>query len=289
MFMVEYAPDSKRGFYGSMQQVGVGSGFLLGLVAGLLLTQVVSEETASSWAWRIPFLLGLLIGIVGLYLRLKLEDSPAFRALEAEHSVEGAPLLTLFRTNYKQLLIIMGFVAMWGSSYHLFSAYMPTYLSQNLDFQLSTALTLSVIGWAFFIGFIPLMGLLSDRVGRKPLLVGAVLGFIVFIYPIFLLMSQGSLISVVLALLAYAFLLGTFSGAGIAALVELLPTGVRSSAFGVGYNISITIFGGTAPFIATFLISRTGNALSPAYYLILTAVITLVAVLSMRETYKAPL
>jgi MHS family proline/betaine transporter-like MFS transporter len=126
-------------------------------------------------------------------------------------------------------------------------------------------------------------------VGRKPLLAGAALGFIVFLYPIFLLMSQGSLISVVLALLAYALLLGTFSGAGIAALVELFPTEVRSSAFGVGYNISITLFGGTAPFIATFLISRTENALSPSFYVILTAVITLIAVLSMRETYKAPL
>lgn len=289
VFMVEYAPDSRRGFYGSMQQVGVGSGFLLGLVAAMLLTQIVPEEITRSWAWRIPFLLGLLIGAVGLYLRLKLEDTPTFRALEVEQAVEETPLRTLFRDNYKELFIIIGFVAMWGSSYHLFTAYMPTYLTENLGFQLSTALTLNVVGLAAFVVFIPLMGLLSDRVGRKPVLAGAALGFIVFLYPIFLLMSQGSLISVVLALLAYALLLGTFSGPGIAALVELFPTKVRSSAFGVGYNISITLFGGTAPFIAAFLTSRTENALSPTYYVILTAVITLVAILSMRETYKTSL
>lgn len=289
IFMVEYAPDSKRGVFGSMQQFGVGGGFLLGLLGVTLLTNVVAENVVSSWAWRIPFLAGLVIGIVGLYLRLRIEETPSFRALEEAQEVDRAPLLTMVRTNYKEILITMGFTALWGSGYHLFTAYMPTYISQNLGFPLSTALTLNLVGLASFVVLIPLMGLLSDRVGRKPLLVGAALGFVFFTYPIFLLMSQATLVSVVLALFAFAILLATFSGPGPSALVELFPTKVRYSALGVGYNLSVTIFGGTAPFIATFLISRTDNALSPTYYVIFTALITLIAVVGMRESYKSPL
>jgi MHS family proline/betaine transporter-like MFS transporter len=166
---------------------------------------------------------------------------------------------------------------------------MPTYISENIGFSLSSSLAFNALGLASFVFLIPVMGLLSDKVGRKPLLVGAALGFVVLTYPIFLLLSQATVISVIFALLAIALLLAVFSGPGPAALVELFPTSIRYSAIGVGYNLSVTIFGGTAPFIATLLTSRTGSALSPSYYAIFTALITLVAVVSMRESYKAPL
>lgn len=289
VFMVEYAPENRRGLFGSMQQFGVAAGFLAGLLVAALLTNVVPEEVVSGWAWRIPFIAGLLIGIVGLYLRLRLEDTPNFQALEETNEVERAPLLTMVRTNYKELLIIMGFTALWGSAYHLFTAYMPTYISENIGFSLSSSLAFNAVGLASFVLLIPPMGWLSDKVGRKPMLVGAALGFVVLTYPIFLLLSQATVISVVLALLAIALLLAVFSGPGPAALVELFPTKIRYSALGVGYNLSVTIFGGTAPFIATLLTSRTDSALSPSFYAIFTALITLVAVVSMRETYKAPL
>jgi MHS family proline/betaine transporter-like MFS transporter len=160
------------------------------------------------------------------------------------------------------------------------STYFPTYLG----FGTTAAFVATVIAGLVAMMLIPPLGALSDRVGRKPLLLTASVLFAVLAYPLFALMNMGSLTLAVLALVVLAIIEAMFVCCSLAAGAELFTTRVRSGGFGIGYNLSVAIFGGTAPYIATFLIDRTGNPVSPAFYMIFAAVITLVTVLTMRET-----
>src|SRR5919205_154505 len=288
-FMVEYAPEDRRGLYGSWQQFSVVAGLLVGSGVGGILGSVLPEEALNTYGWRVPFILGILVGLVGLYLRLRLEDTPAFRVIEEKAEVESTPIKESFSTHYRESLIAIGFTIAWTVSYYILLTYMPTYLTSTLGYPLPLALTSNAIGLIVLMALIPLMGALSDRIGRKPLLIGFSALIALLTYPLFLLISQGTFLLVVLGQVLFGVIISLFSGPGPAALVEMFPTNVRYSALGISYNIAVAVFGGTAPFIVTFLISRTGNNLSPGFYLIAAAVITLVVVARMKETYGDPL
>ncbi len=262
---------------------------MLGSATVLALTTGLGEEAMSSWGWRIPFLLAGPLGLVGLYIRLRVEDTPEFRALESTGEVSNSPLRETIVQNWKAILQVGGLVIIQNAGFYIVLVYMPTYFSNQLGFtstgsSLSTVLTLLAA-----MALIPPLGALSDRVGRKPVLAASCVGFALLSYPLFLLMQQGSLFAAVLAQVALGGLLAIFLSATIAALTELFPTRVRYGGFSIGYNISVAIFGGAAPFLATFLISATGNPLSPAFYLIAGAVATFVTLLTITETARTPL
>ena len=288
-FMVEYAPANQRAFYGSWLQASIGAGFLAGSVLATLLTTFMPEAMLLSWGWRVPFIAGMLVGVVGLYMRLKMDDTPAFRALEENHEVETAPIRASFMRYWRQGLIAVGFTLVFTVSYYVFLTYMPTYLSEVVGLPLSLALTASSVGIAFHVLALPFMGMLSDRVGRKPVLIAASVGIAVLTYPAFLLMSGGNFVLIILAQLMFGLLVAMYAAPAPAALVEMFPTKVRYTALGVSYNLAVAAFGGTAPFIATFLVSRTGSNISPAFYVIAAAVITTLVLLGIRETYKEEL
>lgn len=288
-FMVEYAPEGRRGFFGSWQQFSVVGGLLLGSATGALLTSTLSEAALNSWGWRVPFLIGLLLGVVGLYIRLQVDETPEFRAVVQNREVAAAPIRETLRDHNRAGLVAIGFTLVWTVAYYLLLTYMPTYVSQTLEISASLALLSNTIGLVVLMALIPVMGALSDRIGRKPMLIGAAIGLAVLTYPMFLLISQGSFVLIVLAQIVFAVLIAMYSGPGPAALVEMFPTNVRYSALGVSYNLSVAVFGGTAPFIATFLINRTGSDLSPTFYMILAAVITLAVLVRIQETYRSRL
>lgn len=288
-FMVEFAPEGRRGFFGSWQQFSVVGGLLLGSATGALLTSTLSEAALNSWGWRVPFLIGLLLGLVGLYIRLQVDETPEFRAVIQNREVAAAPIRETLRGHNRAGLVAIGFTLVWTVAYYLLLTYMPTYVSQTLEISASLALISNTIGLVFLMALIPVMGALSDRIGRKPMLIGAAVGLAVLTYPMFLLISQGSFVLIVLAQIVFAVLIAMYSGPGPAALVEMFPTNVRYSALGVSYNLSVAVFGGTAPFIATFLINRTGSDLSPTFYMILAAVITLAVLIRIQETYRSRL
>lgn len=288
-FMVEYAPEERRGLYGSWQQVSIVAGLLVGSGMGAALGTVLSEEALNSYGWRITFILGIVVGLVGLYLRLRLEDTPAFRALEEHEEVESAPIKESFVSHNKESLTAIGFTVGWTVSYYILLTYMPTFVSETAGLPLTQALVSNAIGLAVLMALIPFTGALSDRVGRKPLLIAFAALITLATYPLFLLISTGSFLLVVLGQMIFGVIIALFSGPGPAALVEMFPTNVRYSALGVSYNLAVALFGGTAPFIATYLISRTGSNASPGLYLIAASVITLVVVATMKETYRDPL
>jgi MHS family proline/betaine transporter-like MFS transporter len=288
-FMVEYAPEDRRGFYGSWQQFSIVAGLLVGSAIGAFLGAVLSEEALNAWGWRIPFILGILVGVVGLYLRLRLEDTPAFRVIEQKNEVASAPVKESFTAHGGESVRAIGFTVAWTVAYYILLTYMPTYVSVTLGLPLTQALLSNAIGLVVLMALIPLTGALSDRIGRKPLLISFSVLITLLTYPLFLLASTQVFFLIVVAQVLFGIIISLFSGPGPAALVEMFPTNVRYSALGVSYNLAVAAFGGTAPFIATYLISRTGSNLSPGFYLIAAAVITLIFVSTMRETSREPL
>jgi MFS transporter, MHS family, proline/betaine transporter len=288
-FMVEYAPENKRGLYGSWQQVSIVAGLLVGSAMGGLLGTVLSEDALNAWGWRIPFILGMVVALVGLYLRLRVEDTPAFRIIEEKEEITEAPVKESFTAHWKESLTAIGFTVAWTVAYYILLTYMPTYVSETLGVPLTQALLSNAIGLVVLMALIPFTAALSDRIGRKPLLIAFSALIALLTYPLFLLASTQVLAFIVLAQILFGVIISLFSGPGPAALVEMFPTNVRYSALGVSYNIAVAAFGGTAPFIATYLISRTGSNFSPGFYLIAAAVVTLIVVSTMKETYREPL
>ena len=173
--------------------------------------------------------------------------------------------------------------------FYIVFTYLPTYFTKTLEFTKTNAFVSIIIASTVAIILIPPLGALSDRIGRKPLLIAGAVGFAVFAYPLFMLLNAGSLAAAIAAHAGLAAIESVFVSASLAAGAELFATRVRSSGYSIGYNVSVAIFGGTAPYVATWLVARTGNELAPAFYVIAAAIITLATVITMRETAARPL
>jgi MFS transporter, MHS family, proline/betaine transporter len=288
-FLAEYSPDDRRGFLVSWIEFSAVGGFLLGSGSVLLLTAAIGEDAMSSWGWRIPFLLAGPLGLIGLYIRLRLEDTPEFTALEQAGEVSESPFRETITQNWQPILQVVGLVIIQNAGFYIVLTYMPTYFSEELGFTSTSSSLSSVATLLVAMALIPPLGALSDRIGRKPLLAASCVGFALLSYPLFLLMNQKSLLAAGLAHVALGALLAVFLSTTIAALTELFPTRVRYGGFSIGYNISVAIFGGAAPLFATWLISVTGNPLSPAFYLIAAAVASLITIATISETARTPL
>lgn len=288
-FLAEYAPDKHRGFVVSFLVWSVVVGFLLGSLTVTGLETVLSESAMDSYGWRIPFLIAGALGAVGLYIRMKLRDTPEFEALRDDGEVSTSPLKEAITTSWRPILQIIGLVVIHNVGFYIVFTFLPSYFTKTLEFTKTNAFVSITIASLVAIVLIPPLGALSDRIGRKPLLIAGSVGFAVFAYPLFLLLNTGSLPAAIAAHAALAAIEAVFVSASLAAAAELFATRVRSSAYSIGYNISVALFGGTAPYVATWLVARTGNEIAPAYYVIVAAVVTLLTVFTMRETAGKPL
>jgi len=288
-YIVEFAPEGKRGFIGSWQQVSVGSGFLLGSLSAALLNQALPHDALVAWGWRIPFIFGIVVGLIGAYLRWGLDDTPKFTEIEAQGEVSKAPLIEVATQYPRETLTVFGMTLHNTVAYYIPIIYMTNFVQSVGKLPSSTALWINTTCLAAFVILIPFWGALSDRIGRKPLLLLSSGGYVVLAYPLFLMAASGSATLALIAQLTMILFLSFFSGPCPAAYSEIFPTKVRYTALSIGYNIAVAVFGGFAPFIATWLIKVTGNNLSPAYYLMAAAVVTFVVVLRIRETAFSPL
>ncbi|WP_460954795.1 MFS transporter [Parasphingorhabdus pacifica] len=291
-YIAEFAPDRKRGFYGSWLEFGTLAGFGLGALVPTILILNLSTESMEAWGWRVPFLLAGPLGLIGLYLRRKLEDTPAFNNLKATDNIAKSPVKSLIVQHWQQLLILMGIVVLINVANYTILTYMESYLSETLsipsgqEYQVLVPLLLVVA--VMMIAVTP-VGALSDRVGRKPLFLSAAICFIVLPYPAFLLISQGTMLTTLAGLVllgvGHVQLIGPLAGT----LPAMFPTKVRYAAFSIGYNVSTAAFGGTAPLINESVVTATGNSFFPAFYLMGAAIIALVPILLMKETAGKPL
>jgi MFS transporter, MHS family, proline/betaine transporter len=288
-FLAEYAPDKHRGFVVSFLVWSVVVGFLLGSLTVTGLETVLSESAMDSYGWRIPFLIAGVLGAVGLYIRLRLGDTPEFENLREEGEVASSPLKEAITTSWRPILQIAGLVVIHNVGFYIVFTFLPSYFTKTLEFTKTNAFVSITIASMVALILIPPLGALSDRIGRKPLLITGAVGFAVFAYPLFMLLNTGSLAAAVAAHAALAAIESVFVSASLAAAAELFATRVRSSGYSIGYNVSVAVFGGTAPYVATWLVDRTGNELAPAFYVIAAAIVTLATIMTMRETAARPL
>ncbi|MFF0148194.1 MHS family proline/betaine transporter-like MFS transporter [Amycolatopsis sulphurea] len=289
-FIAEYAPTKRRGFFGSFLEMGTLAGYVLGNAVVLTVSLSLTTEQFDSWGWRIPFFIALPIGVVGLYLRSRLEDTPEFRRLEAVgEKPDKAPLRETLQHNWRMILNLIGIVLLVNIADYMLLTTMPTYFTDTLHIGDTTS-NLIIIGVELvqFSILIPI-GILSDRIGRKPLLLTAAIGFVVLSWPSIKLMQSGSLAWLVVGFLLVAVLLALMLAVIGSTFPAMFPTRVRYGSFAIGYNISTSLFGGTCGLVVTALIDKTGNADWPAYYLIVAALIALVPILRIPETAGVPI
>ncbi|MFR1939340.1 MAG: MFS transporter [Actinomyces urogenitalis] len=305
-FITEYAPDKKRGFYASLLDWGsyMGNALGAGLVTVLMLT--LPDDVMATWGWRIPFMLALPMGAIALYLRSRIEDTPAFRGAQAEDDEEEPAdlaavesdimkpegplgLRDMVRTYWRELATAIVLVAGANTVGYALTSYMPTYLTTTLGYDEvhGPLLTLPVLVLVAFL--VPVIGYWSDHVGRKPVLFSAAVSAVVLVVPAFMLMEHGQMWSTLLGLLLLAYPVAAYVGNLAASLPAIFPTSSRYGGMGISYNFAVAVFGGTAAFIMEALVTATGSALAPAFWIMATSLAAFAALFALPETARRPL
>ncbi|WP_407321124.1 glycine betaine/L-proline transporter ProP [Dickeya ananatis] len=297
IFVAEYSPDRKRGFMGSWLDFGSIAGFVLGAGVVVLISTLIGEQAFLEWGWRLPFFLALPLGIIGLYLRHALEETPAFQqhvnkleqdSREGLTSGPGTSFRDIATHHWKSLLVCIGLVIATNVTYYMLLTYMPSYLSHSLHYSENHGVLIIV---AIMIGMLfvqPMMGLLSDRFGRKPFVIIGSIALFVLAIPSFMLINSNMIGLIFAGLLLLAVILNAFTGVMASTLPALFPTPIRYSALASAFNISVLIAGLT-PTLTAWLVEISHNLYMPAYYLMVIAVIGLLTGLFMKETANKPL
>jgi MFS transporter, MHS family, proline/betaine transporter len=270
-FLVESAPADSRGLYGSWQMFGQGLAVLGGSVVGALITKGLSPEALDAWGWRVPFLFGLLIGPVGMWIRRHLDEGKDF--VDAQHDAKAKRSLgSALNDQRRAVLVSMCLTICATVSFYVVLVYMPTFANRQLGLPLDSAFTAQMIGVACLTLLVPLFGALSDRIGRKPILIGSVTIYLMLLYPLFTwVVANPSLVNLISMQVVLCSLLGAFFGPFSSAIAEQFPSGIRSTGMSVGYNIAVMLFGGFAQFIVTWLIKVTSSPVAPVFYVIFGA------------------
>lgn len=292
-FLIEHAPDKERGAYASWQQASQGISFMLGAAMGALVINGLEPAQVDAWGWRIPFLFGLLIAPVGMYIRSQLEEPPEFEARQAERAaanVKFSPLSQVLRDHPREVVAGLGVTVLWTVCTYVLVFYMPSYAKQQLGLPLGATFESTAICGAIILVLCPLMGMLSDRVGRKRMLGTVALAIGVLAYPLFHWLNVSPTTSTLLQVqIILGILLAAFTGPAPAVLAEQFPTDVRSTGLSLAYNFAVTIFGGFSPLIVTWLIQSSGDKHAPAYYAIAAAALSFVALLFMHDRTGKPI
>ncbi|WP_416051969.1 MFS transporter [Cupriavidus basilensis] len=284
LMAVEHAPADKRGLYGSWVQIGVPAGTLIANLAFLLCNAVLSNEALLSWGWRIPFLASVLLVGVGMYIRLNTSETPSFSKVKATAAQVKIPLAEVLTKSWKQVLLGGIATMSTGTAFNLIVAFGLTYGTQTLGFSRNQMLTIALISCALCIVLLPLFGLLSDKVGRKPVIIGGIIAEALLAFPLFWLLDT-KVFS--FALLGYLLMMSAFAanyGPIATFLAELFGTKVRYSGLSISYMLSGLLGSAATPIITTALLSATGRGSSVAWYMIGSALISAAALLLLAET-----
>ncbi|WP_443059018.1 glycine betaine/L-proline transporter ProP [Streptomyces sp. NBC_00388] len=309
-YIAEYSPDKRRGFLGSWLDFGTFVGYSLGSGIVTILTAVLGDDGMVDWGWRIPFLVAGPLGLIGLYMRLRLEETPAFKQQAEENAAEYAKeshaegdedpvevarqsgkgrLKEIFTDHWQAVLICMGLVLLYNVTNYMVTSYLPTFMTETLGQDALTAQLLVLGTMIVVVLTITTVGRTSDRWGRRPVFMAGSVALIILAIPAFLLIRQGGIVLPAFGCLILGLLLVCFAGTSASTLPALFPTRLRYGALSISFNVSVSLFGGTTPLIASGLVEATGNDMVPAYYLMVAGVIGLVATYFLHETAGRPL
>lgn len=286
VYLAERAEQGKRGLLCTASIVGAGIGTLMGSAMADLVNAILPSAAVESWGWRLPFLAGGLVGVVGWYLRRHL---PETRGALAAQGSSRPPFVETITEHWRTVLRVVGLNLMHAVSFFMIFIFMKTYLHEFVGLPETQALTISTLGLLAVMLVTVLSGALSDRVGRKPVLIGGALAAILFAYPLLLLVNLGNFWIALACQFAFAVIVGTYSGTAPATMAEIVPGKVRVTGTSLGYNLCMALFGGTTPMITVILIKVTGTDMTPAFYIMLAAAISLVVVLGIKESSRRTL
>ncbi|WP_240371889.1 MFS transporter [Brevibacterium zhoupengii] len=281
VFLVEWAPSNRRGLFGSFMQVGSVLGLMMGSLVVALCTAILGQDVLADWGWRLPFAIGAATFPIAYLIRRNTDETPTY----TNASEEGAKQETEQAWDVRGMVRAFLLLLFWSVGFYFFLTYMPTYLEREYGISASQALSINIVAMIVHIGAVLAAAVLSDRIGRRPVLLIGCVAFIVVPVPLFTILAAGVPLPVLyLAITLIGILLAFYTGPAATAGAEFFKTSTRSSGYAIGYNISAVIFGGFTPYIATWLIEVTGSDLAPIYYLSASALIGGIFVFTIKET-----
>jgi MHS family proline/betaine transporter-like MFS transporter len=283
VFLAEHAPSERRGFYASWPMFGSVVGFLLGSALASLISNVFGDAAVDAWGWRLPFLFGAVIAVCGVLFRRHMTEPSA---LAEAHPLGAAPIVAAVRDHWRAIVQIVALSLVNAVGFYLLWVYATSYLTDRMHVSTAAALDINTLSLVVMMPVVILAAILSDRIGRKPLLYFVALGSLLFAWPLWWLMHHQNPGLILAGQVGFAVLYGAGYAGLSATMVEILPAGVRCSASAIGYNLCLGLFGGTTPLVATYLVERTADDFTPAYYLMATAVFSLIATFRLPETAK---
>ena len=287
IFIVEHAPLAKRGFYGSFGIVGMCSGSLLGCFVAWVIHILLNPTAVVTWAWRIPFLLASLGGLLGWFMRRGVGETQLF------HEMQRMPesFLDFYREYLKHIrkgIIIVGMTVFATVVSYLIYAFFFVYMTSVLDYTPRQTLTIRITSTIVLMLLMPFMGKISDHIGRRPLLTGALFGAMIWIWPYFWLLQQGNFGLAMLAALVMTLFAAAYFGVYMVAIVEVVPVQMRFRVVSLAYAVAISLFGGMTPFLATLLLKTWHSYIGLAIFFLVCALISLFAIYKTKETAYVP-
>lgn len=271
-FIGEYAPRAKRGLFSSVISGTAALGSLAGALIALGLEAALTDAQIASWGWRVPFLLAAPIALVGLYLRLRLEDTPVYRELQEADGVSAAPMTSVGRRDGRAVAIAFACTSIVGLGFYYLAAYAITFLTKTVDIARADALVVVAIVLLGYIAMCPFAGVLSDRHGRRPIMLLGIAGLVIVAIPAFAMVATGNLLLAVVGLLLFAWFEAMINVTLGVLLVELFPAATRVSSSALGFNAAQALVGGPGPLVAAALASGVALSFAPALYVVLVGV-----------------
>lgn len=287
LLAVEYAPKEKRGFFGSVPQMGVTIGMLLGTGALSVMT-LLPHEAFMTWGWRVPFILSALLVIFGLWIRKGIEETPSFKRIQQRGGGPKLPIAHTLRYHWREVLIALGAKVVETAPFYIFATFIVSYATSNLNYSETATLNAVMIGTIITTVLMPVMGRWSDKVGRKPLYVWGAILMMLYAFPYFWLIHRGSVVLLFVATIIGLGLIWTPITAVLGTMFsEIFSAKVRYTGISLGYQIGAAVAGGTAPLIASALLIRFNNSYVPvALYIIFAALVSLIAIWSVKDRHR---
>lgn len=281
--LIEYAPRHRRGLYGSFQMVSQALSFVLGGLAAFVITTSLPADAVESWGWRLPFIFGALVGPIGMYLRRSVDESPEFAELQAGSKHAAAPLRIVFSSHKRELIAAFSIIVAGTSTLYVLSIYLPLFATESLGLPARQAQIGLVCASLVIAVLVPVAGLLSDRVGRRTVIMAALLIFcgllVVMMDRLIADPTPAHLFQTQMLAVFIAFVFGPAP----ALVAEIFPVAVRSTGVSIAYNLAVALFGGFAPFLNVWLVQASGNSMAPVYYVLVCSVVGIVGLLLVRQ------